>query len=96
MSDSPSSDVHGTETRPTTPETPLFVGLTLWRESVVAAVGLLSLLTGAHGWTTVLGGALSGWGYTPLNLLLDLGWVVLGVYLLVGAAGSAARRLARA
>jgi len=65
MSDSPSSDAHSTEPRPSTPETPLFVGLTLWRESVVATVGLRSLPAGAHGWLAVLGGALSGRGTRP-------------------------------
>ena len=95
MPDSPSSEAHGDVAPTATPETPLGVGLTLWRESVVATVGLRSLPAGAHGWLAVLGGALSGRGYTPLNLLLDLGWVVLGVYLLVGAVGSAAQRVAR-
>jgi hypothetical protein len=95
MSESPSSTARDDATRTTTRDTPLFVGVALWRQSLVATVGLLALLTGVHGWLTAMGGALSDWGYTPLNLLLDTGWVVLGVFLLFGAVGSAARRFRR-
>ncbi len=100
MSASPSSDdadagnPHVPERdEPDTAPPPLAVGVTLWREAVVAALGLVTLLTGLHGFWFVLGGGFYDYEYTVWNLAGDLAYLFAGVFLLVVAVGSAATRL---
>jgi|GEM_PF-2585495 len=102
MSDSSSSDdADGDAGNPHVPErgepdpspSPLVVGVTLWREGVVASLGLLALLTGGHGVWFVLGGGLTDWQYTTVNLAGDLAYLFAGVFLLVAAVGSTVTRL---
>ncbi|MCD2201176.1 hypothetical protein LPA44_14955 [Halobacterium sp. KA-4] len=100
MSDSPSSGDADTG-NPHVPErgesdtspSPLVVGVRLWREGLVAFLGLVALLTGVNGYWFVLGGGLDEWGYTALNLAGDLAFLLAGVFLLVVAVGSVATRL---
>ena len=100
MSDSPASDdadagnPHVPERgEPDSSPSPLVVGVTLWREAVVAALGLLALLTGVHGYWFVLGGGFYDYQYTDVNLVGDLAFLFAGVILVFAAVGSAATRL---
>ncbi|WP_336037076.1 hypothetical protein [Halobacterium yunchengense] len=101
MTDQPSSD-DSPSTEPTSRGTdpgvewqsPLAAGLRLWRESVLAAVGVLAFLAGANGWLYVLDADyLWSGGYTLFTLLGDLAYLFVGVFLLFAAAGAAARRV---
>ncbi|MCG1002571.1 MULTISPECIES: hypothetical protein [Halobacterium] len=100
MSDSPSSgdadagNPHVPERgEPDTSPSPLAVGVTLWREGVVAFLGLVALLTGVHGFWFVLGGGFYDYQYEVWDLAGDLAYLLAGVFLLVVAVGSAATRL---
>lgn len=93
MPDSSPNDHTTDDRQPGSPTSPLFVGVTLWRESVVASVGFLALLTGIHGWLYVLDGGLGAGEYTPLTLAGDVAYVFAGTFLVVAAAGSAQRRV---
>lgn len=81
------------EADPGTPNSPLVIGFTLWRESVLASLGTLALLTGLHGWWFLLGNGLDQSGYTVTSLVGDLAYVFAGLLLVVAAVGSATLRI---
>lgn len=88
MSGSPSSDAD-----PTDDWRPLAAGMALWRETVLAWVGLPLVLAGLNGWLYFLRGEFASFRYGFLDLFRDAGFVLVGLYVLFVAVGSATRRL---
>lgn len=101
MADSPSSDHSGNSTtRPRTeeadpgsPNSPLLFATRLWREGVLAALGVLAFSTGFNGWWFFVDNGFDNFEYTILDLFGDLAYLVVGTVVLFVAVGSALRRV---
>jgi hypothetical protein len=89
----PDSPRPNEESDPGSPDSPLLFGVTLWRDSAVAALGLLVLSAGAEGWWFFVGNGFDQWEYTVIDLVGDIAFVFAGAFLLFAAAGAAARRV---
>ncbi|MGB9963542.1 hypothetical protein [Halobacterium hubeiense] len=88
MSRSPSSDDAEDDGA-----SPLAAGAALWREALLAWVGLPLALAGLNGWLYFLRSENAVYRYGLADLLRDAALTFAGVYLVVLAAGSAATRL---
>ncbi|MFB6269073.1 MAG: hypothetical protein ABEH83_03960 [Halobacterium sp.] len=101
MADSPASgdapdrpsDPPTEEADPGSPDSPLLFGVTLWRDSVVASLGVLVLAAGVEGWWYFVGNGFDNWEYTVIDLVGDLAFVFAGTFLLFVALGAAGRRV---